>query len=462
MKRFSPREFLFLCAPILLVGAGFVAVRLLHPPRDPDAVIALNVTRDPNPPDLSTPLEPELSFGWDAAAKGGPQDEIQLLYSQKLVAQGDNRSQILFQEPASPTAPNVAGVSVNSGGGGAGPAFQSKSQNMDIPYQALPIWTKRVECRGDFVAVPLAPGAKNNLGVGIPSTFATLARIKGAARVGKTFPVRFDAEKLAPLQALELETLSPTNALYGADTCVTTQLRSVQRRIFARLVAFDGKTKRQLWSNLREYDEKYRITAQTGGSSYLYRDSQFFKLRDVPAQWSELIYIVDAAFNPNSKSTSTDDKPVNAAEIERLKKAGWLVYSKRLTVRKAGAKITAPNYSATPNTQYVGTQTSVSKTDWVIKVRLLYNGPTLKPDEQLDSPYGPEFFEAGGKSALVNVRTSYNIQQGSKPKEYLATINVPLKALGQPRPLTMKMKIADAHAMPLDFQTKLQVPKIPH
>ena len=107
MKRFSLREFLFLCAPVAVVGAGFIAVRLLHPPRDPDAVIALSVTRDPNPPDLSTPLEPELSFGWNAEARGGPQDEIQLLYSQKLVALGANRSQILFQQPASPTTSNV-------------------------------------------------------------------------------------------------------------------------------------------------------------------------------------------------------------------------------------------------------------------------------------------------------------------------------------------------------------------
>ena len=441
----------------MLVGAGVIAVRLLHPPRDPDAVIALRVTNDPNPTNLSTPLAPELSFGWNAEAKGGPQDEIQLLYTQKLVALGDGRSQILL---ASPATSNAAGISVNSGGGGAGPAFQSKSQNLGVPYQALPIWTQRVEWRGDFIAVPLAPGVKNVLGVGAPAAVPMLARIKGAARLSQTFALRFDAEDLASLQALTMGKVSPTIAGYGADTCVRTRFRTVQCRVYTRLVAFDGKTKRQLWSNLHKIDNHYWITGESETGPYLSRDSDFFKLRDVPVQWGELIYIVDAAFNPASASENYDNKPADAAAIARLKRAGWMVFSKRLTVRKKGAKIVAPNYSKTPNTRFSGAQTSVSKAGWIINARLKYNGPSLNPEAELDSPFGPEFFDANGKSTFAGV-TGFSITKGAKPGEYLATITVPLKALGQPRPITMKMKIADRHAYPLDFQTKLQVPGAP-
>ena len=462
MKRFSLREFAFLCAPVAVVGAGFVGVQLLHPPRDPDAVIALDLAIVPNSQmSLVNSQNLGFNFEWKAKAQGGPQDDIQLLYSQKLVALGNGRSQIVYQEPASPAVPRINGFS-SSGSGSSGDAFREISQNIGIPHNALPTWTKRLEWRGDVVAVPLQSGVKNVSGVGLPATFATLARIKGAARASETFPVAFDVKKLGPLQKLQLETVSPTNAAKGADTCVTTQFREGKRRVYARLVAFDGTQKRQLWNDFSQLGERYWVAGQGTGFSSIWRDSQLFKLRDVPAQWGEIVYLVDAAFAPNPGNTIGDSQAVNAAEIARLKKAGWLVFSKRLTVRRAGAKITAPNYSATPNTQFLGAQTSLSKTDWIITARLQYNGPKLKSDEELDSPYGPEFFEANGKSALSGVNgMSYGIKQGTKPKEYLATITVPLKALGQPRSLTMKMEIADAHAMPLHFQTKLTVPKTP-
>ena len=455
MKRFSPREFLFLCAPIFLVGAGWIGVRLLHPPRDPDAVIALSVTRDPNPRRAYVTEQPTFDFEWKAKAQGGPQDDIQLLYSQKLVALGNGRSQVVFQEPTSPATPNVNGINF-SGGNVSGPALQEKDQNMSIPYGALPLWTKRVEWRGDFVAMPLQSGAKNASGVGLPATFATLARIQGAARASETFPVAFDIKKLSPLQKLQLETVSPTNADKGADTCVTTQFREGKRRACARLVAFDGTQKRQLWNDFSPISERYWVAGQGTGFDSIWRDSQLFKLRDVPTQWGEIVYLVDAAFDPNPGNTIGDSQAVNAAEIARLKKAGWLVFSKRLTVRKAGAKITAPDYIKTPNTQYLGTQAKIYKTGWEITVQLRYNGPKLKPGEELDSRGGPEFTDAKGYITFPGL--SYRIKPGTKPKEYVATIVIPTKSLGQPRPVTMKMEIADVHAAPLHFQTQLQVP----
>lgn len=460
MKRFPLREFLFLCAPVAVIGAGFTGVQLLHPPRDPDAVIALELTSPPNPRSVYTCSQPTFDFEWEASARGGPQDNIQLLYTQKLVAlgNGDGRSQIIFQEPASPTAPNLNDLSF-SGGVGSGPAQCDQSQGINIPYQALPIWTKRVEWRGDFVAVPMKPGAKNVSGIGIPSTFPTLARVKGSKCVAKIFPVRFDIEKLNPFQELELEDVSPTNASKGADTCVTTQFRDNQRRIYARLVAMDNGKVRQLWGNDNPVDALYWVVGQGSGGGDTWRGSQRFKLRDVPAQWGELVYIVDAAINPNSGNSIGDNQSVDATEIERLKKAGWLIYSKHLTVRRAGATIAAPNYSVTPNTRYLGTQATNYKTGWSITARLRYDGPKLKPGEELNSPFGPEFSDAKGHVAFAGI--SYRIKSGTKPNEYLVEINIPAKSLGQPRPVTMKMEIADKYAMPLHFQAKLQVPKAP-
>ena len=460
MKRFSLREFLFLCAPVAVVGGGFTVLQVLHPPRDPDAVITLTLVKVSNSTDLSTPLNPKVNFGWKANAKGGPQNDIQLLYAQKLIAWGDGRSQVIYQQPASLTAPRF-NISLGSVSDNAGEAQRDMGETKGVPYESLPIWTRRLEWRGDFVALPQEIGKNAPSGVGIPATFPTLARFKGAARVSKTFPVAFDAEKVAPLQVLELETVSPTNAGYGADVCVKTRLRTVQSRVSARIVAFDGKTTRQLWSNLHRTDNHYWITGETRTGSYVSSYSDFLKLRDVPAQWGELDYIVDAAFNPASASGNYNSKPVAAAEIERLKKAGWFVFSKRLTLRKKGAKLAAPNYPKTPNTKYLGTQTLISKTDWIIKVRLRYNGPPFQPGEDLDLPHGAEWLEADGSSAFSNVAISYGVDKGTTPGEYLATITVPLVALGQSRPVTMNLEVADGHAAPLYLQTKITVPKAP-
>ena len=190
-------------------------MRLLHPPRDSDAVIALSVKDMTNVPDGSkliltiTTGDPSLDlrplkFAWKATAQGGPQDEIQLLYTQKLVASGNGRSHIVFQESGALALPVINGISF-SPSYKSGEALRQKKQKIDIFYDSLPIWTKRLEWHGDFVAVPLQPGVKNSWSASVPGTFSTLARIKGAARVTKTFPVSFDAEKAAAFQKLELE-----------------------------------------------------------------------------------------------------------------------------------------------------------------------------------------------------------------------------------------------------------------
>ena len=234
---------------------------------------------------------------------------------------------------------------------------------MSIPYEALPIWTRRVEWRGDFVAVPLQSGAKNASGVGIPSTFPTLARIKGAARKSVTFPVAFDAKKINPIQSLDSQIATPDDAAQGADTWIRTRFLDSKRRIYTRLVAVDNDKVRPLWNNYAdaEVDNPFRIASQESGDGSTWTDDQIFKLRDVPAQWGEIVYLVDAAYNADAKKANTmgDTKDVSAAEIERLKSAGWLKFSRRATIRKAGAKIVAPVYPKTPNTKFLGAQTSM-------------------------------------------------------------------------------------------------------
>ena len=236
MKRFPLREFLWLCVPVAVVGAGVIAVRLLHPPRDPDAVIALSVTSDPKPRRAWITVQPTFDFEWKARAQGGPQEDIQLLYTQKLVALGDKRSQVIYQDPASPSTPNLSNIS-SGGGGSFSRDFTEASQNLSVPYQALPLWTKRVEWHGDFVAVPLQAnaGKVSSVGTGLPSTFPTLARIKGAARLSQTLPVRFDAKKIDPIHSIDAQIATPDDAAQGADTWIRTRFLDSQRRILCAI-----------------------------------------------------------------------------------------------------------------------------------------------------------------------------------------------------------------------------------
>ena len=254
----------------------------------------------------------------------------------------------------------------------------------------------------------------------------------------------------------------PSDAQRDADTCVSARFRSNNKSISSRLVAFDGTKTRLLWSRPGKYTGDYWVFERGGGPT----DEQFFKLRDVPASWGELIYIVDAAFDPiPSKTGGFTTTVVTPAEIERLKQAGWIGVSRRLTVRKAGAKIVAPKYPKTPNTQYLGTKLSKDGANWTIRVRLRYIGPK-PPFEQLPPlsvSKGPIFKEADGKSALINGASYSSIIVGRDPKtdEDGVTITVPLKSLGKSRSITMQMDIADPYAAPLRIETKLQVPKAP-
>lgn len=471
MKRFSPREILFLCAPVAVIVAVLVGLQLRNPPRDPNSVIALSVTSVANPP--TTLKKTTFNFEWNAKAQGGPRNEIELLYAQQFVALNadGSRSQIIFQKPNSRTAPNIqiihAGQSDKSG-----PALEEQSQNIGIPYENLPIWAKRVEWRGDFVALPLQSGQKNASGVGIPATFSTLARIKGAARVTKTFPVSFDAKRIRPFQQLKLVPVTLQQAIEGADTGVATELRNSPRKIHARLIAFDGTKTRQLWSNSNPADNawpnsKYWVTRSFDFSSNFFQsNSQLFKLRDVPAQWGELIYVADAVFDPDpSKATMARgaynyNTAAPADEIEHLKKAGWEYDSKRLIVRKAGATIVAPTYPKTPNSQYVGTRTSISKAGWAITVRWKHRQP--KAGVGSGSGSRMSFVGADGKPTFVGAaQIAFPSSKNSNPNEPSETIIIPLNKLGQPRPVTLKIEIGDGLAAPLRVETKLMVPKAP-
>lgn len=447
MKPFLPREFWLMCAPIALFGAGIYVLRATNPPLpplDPNAKIQLKVEHDTDYPAKST--GGNLIFAWQAVAQGGPTRDWRFGSAQSLVALGRGKTELLYREPRPITNARVGASSsmgiINEVGG-----------SLSLPYDAVPIWTQKLEWRGDVVALPNSgtPGPRHSWAT--PATLQQWATIKGATRVTKTIAVNFDPQRLRLISELKLDKVNPANVKLGADICVTTIARNLKRHSFARLIAFDGHTRRDLWSYEKD---PHDLWVSQQGTSMTETDWSYllFKLRDVPASWGEITYLVDPAFDPKGNSFGSDT-PCDAGEIARWKQRGWQHFSRRLLVRKTGQTISKPTYSSTPNTDFFGVESSRTAQKWTIKVRLRYHGPDKLYD--LDSPSGPEFFEANGKLASFRY-DSYGIDKSQRPGEQVMTITVLTKNLGQARAIKMKLQIADSDAAPLIVNQTLQIP----
>lgn len=444
MKRFHAREFVFLCAPIALIGAGILVSRAINPPRDPNAKIVLSLTRDAN----SFTMPKQLGFAWKARASGGPKDDYRFGFAQKLVASGRGQSQLLWSDVA-PLKAALTGV--NTGVSSlTGADFQEIGQNGSLSYDDLPVWTQKLEWQGEVVAVPQNSGTPGQKwGAVSPAKLKQWAQEKGAARVVKTFEIPLDAGKIQPIQKCVLEPVNASNAAKGADTCVTVSWRDARRKIFRRLVAFDGKTRRVLWSDPdgKELQKRIWQGEQVSGGGSLWQINTLFQLRKVPASWGEISFLLDAVFDPKI-GAGTGETHCDAKEIARLKKLGWLYFSRRLTVRAKGKAVVAPNFPKTPNTQLLGVQTSFSPANWIVEARLRYVG--ARPNPELDSPSGPNFLDSNGRY-LDTGTSSYGVKRAAKAGQWLAHIEIPrAKFESWKTPVvTLEMEIADTDAAPL-------------
>ena len=451
MRSPLPREFWLMCAPIALFGAGICLMKILNPPSDPNAKIALTVERD-----ISREMRTgqQLSLGWKAVARGGPSDDRHIGFSQTLIASGHGRSRVIFSDPAKSQVPSLGISSSNSN-------FSQRdrseiSQTLYFRYDNLPVWTQKLHWRGEVVVVPQNSGTPGQpFGAAPPKVLQQWAQFKGATRVVKTISVPLDAKNLGAISELKLEKVNPANAKLGADTCVTTITRRVEPHAFARLIAFDGHTRRELWR--RDGFDPHRLwKGNPGGGSDQWGDSQLFKLRDVPADWGEITYLVDMVVDPDldpAKAATGSATPCDASEIVRREKAGWLQFSRRLTVRKNGQTVEAPVFSTKPNTQLMGISSALSPEEWIVKIRLRYVGP----DKSYDLDGDPWFFELNNDSIGFQ-KMSYGISDSAKPGEKLMTITIPAKDLGRARKIRMKLEIADSAAAPLVINQVLQIP----
>ncbi len=328
MKRLPLRELVLMCAPIALIG-GVILFSLWR--RSPNIALSLETW----PSATFDPDGGEVQFAWQTKVRGGTKDSFRLGYHQRVVAVFQDKEKVIFSD--APGSSMLGNVTIGSGVSDWPPNTASLLMRLQWEGVDIPLAAKRLEWRGEVVAVP-----REGSLMPTPSSAAQLAKwakMKGAARVVRTFPIKFDASKNA-IKECTLEPVNATNASKGADTCVTTEVRRQARRACRRLVAFDGKTTRILWNDKADGSNRFwknqRFQTVAGWS----REEILFRLRDVPHEWGEIVWLYDVVFledQPNLDEAATDVKTLEAHE-----RAGGLHMSRRVVVRAKGQVIAAP------------------------------------------------------------------------------------------------------------------------
>ncbi len=149
--------------------------------------------------------------------------------------------------------------------------------------------------------------------------------------------------------------VTPHQAALGADTNLKISIAAfnaasnVQWYYARRLVANKNGRSRVLWhDNQAESKTPSLLVSSQGTRSVARRDDELLlKLRDVPPDAGELIFICDALAAPSQKARWEGEKLVDIATLNRIAKRGGVRLSHRLTLRRAGQKISARNFPDT-------------------------------------------------------------------------------------------------------------------
>lgn len=318
-----------MCAPILLIGAIWLVPRLRHPSKDPNAVISLTVESKPSI-QKNNPQHPTLNFAWEATATGGPEYGYRIGFREKIVAITPSRRFVVYSNPPIFFS-SLGGGSTGSSNSSFNPGQSAITQhNLSMVADKVPLGAQ-LQWEGEIVAVPRRE-ADYVVDYASAAQIAQWSRIKGAAHVKKTFVIPYETNQNA-VWKFSQEPVNATNAAQGVDTCIAVEARDLKRRVYPRLVAFDGKTRRVLW----DYNESGRNSYWKGILSEwrqpIKRDVFLFQLAKVPASWGEITFLWDTVYS--DQLPETGEEYVDLGTIEKWKKAGGIGFSKRVVLRAA-------------------------------------------------------------------------------------------------------------------------------
>ena len=357
MRKSFWREMALVSAPLLIVGSlwGWSAWQKRR--RTPKIELTVRVLE--NTSSLADNFY-SVDFGqrlqWEASLKGGPQAGYRLGWNEQLVAQtargpivvwrldqpgGVWDTQIKFDASTRKGAwKNNASSAAQGSGGGisqfySGAGLNSASVSGTHLWQEIwPADTKSVEWRAEFVAIPsnsdelwYSPVAAANL--------QDWAKIKGAVTWKRTIPLKIPPRQLSPVLLLKQQT-QPNSELFKNYITVTVLPYQGNSRSFRRLVAFDGKIRRVLWTSAEQDNNRHYYVGGGSGFSNRRGDILSFDLGIVPASWGEVVFLCDTVFtfDPNAPAMVLTRPGPNQNALAQFEKR-WSGYraSDRLVLR---------------------------------------------------------------------------------------------------------------------------------
>ncbi len=331
MKARFGREMLLLCAPIALFAAGIFGWSAWQKrERTPRIAISVQLQKPQPFRDLGNAFGPDetLRFEWSADLKGGPKSNYRFGWNERIVAISPlHKRTVVWSLSAPPPAWTTDAVSGSYSFGGAQVEANSASalnrcvhtRRFEFDITTLPLDTKRLEWRGEMVAIPFDSGEIYQTPM-TPAALQKWRQIPGAASWKGTLPLSFDSSALNPVLIRSGKASEPmANAKNEIEVEILS--RKGNRRAAHRLVAFDGRTRRVLWSD-KDRHNAYCPSIGLGG--YPSRDGEIwnFEIGNIPAAWGEIAFECDTVFDIHRRAKTVSEyktqiTPEELAQFER-------------------------------------------------------------------------------------------------------------------------------------------------
>ena len=351
MKSRLGREILLLCAPIAILGAVFVWNTWQKRFRTPR--IALSMRFDPTelPQKRKMPFSPDekLRFAWSASLKGGPKSNYRFGWNEQIIAtQFSGKRTIVWNWSASRPdwrlrsgwETNTIAATIGFGGAemqistGQGLNQRAHHRRYEFDAKTLPLDTRQLEWRGEIVAIPSDDAQIWQSPMSSKQLEAWRA-VPGAASWKGSRLLARDAAIFDPVLIRSQKSTEPSP---DSKSQIDVEILSkrVNRRASRRLVTFDGKTRRVLWTD----KDRINIYCRSYGiSSYpQLRNTRIlgFDVGAIPTAWGEVALECETVFDLHKRAPVVPDFDANLSEKELLKWEkqfqGWRV-SQRYVLR---------------------------------------------------------------------------------------------------------------------------------
>lgn len=290
------------------------------------------------------------------------------------------------------------------------------------------------------------------LGAGLTMSRRPVAAPIPTPAVPTPTPVGFWVE----LKQFSTEEVNPANARKGVDTCVTmvayerNALSQVEWHYARRLVALRNGKAQLLWSDWGDETPAGKGVWQGHSNSLstgFHAFNILFKLKKVPPQAGDIIFVLDAVARPVAANKSlSGGESVTPTVLDRMAKNGGLRLTRRLVLRGDGEQTARPTFSAPAALKVKNAIVKrLAKPDEYgneveVTLYLIYTGTEAKP--QMSSAQGLVVYDENHKMVDRNTDQS-EPQRVGEGRLYSLSAGYHLKALRGARKILVTVDVHD-------------------